>query len=403
MGKDMKIERKNKKLTWFYSLVQGFFWMSFAAVMGFSSVYLLGCGLTSSQVGLVLAVSGIVAAIFQPMVASYADQPTALSLKWIVLTVCGLAFLVSLLLLAVYGKSVMLTGIFYGFCAAFLQLLMPFINSLGTEMISQGAWLNWGAARGIGSVAYAMLSYVLGILAASAGVIAVPASIMAGYGLLFVGVIVYPFCSRKDEVGSKEIKPQRAKALSPAVFFGKYPRFAGVLGGTVLLYISHVLLNNFMYQIIQAKGGGSTEVGFVMSLCAWVELPPMFLFSYMVRKAGSDVWYRLCGVFMAVKAIASLLAPSLPVYYLVQVLQLAGWGLIAIAPVYYVNRVIGAEDAIKGQAYIGMSYTVANVLASMAGGWLIDLAGVHVMMIAASLAGAAGAVVVILFTERLPK
>ena len=138
-----------------------------------------------------------------------------------------------------------------------------------------------------------------------------------------------------------------------------------------------------------------------MSLCAWVELPPMFLFSYMLKKAGSDVWYRVCGVFMAAKAIASLLAPSLPVYYLVQVLQMAGWGLIAIAPIYYVNRVIGAEDAIKGQAYIGMSYTVANVLASVAGGWLIDLAGVHAMLVVSALAGTAGAAVVILFTERI--
>lgn len=138
-----------------------------------------------------------------------------------------------------------------------------------------------------------------------------------------------------------------------------------------------------------------------MSFCACVELLPMFLFSYMLKKAGSDVWYRLCGVFMAGKAIASLLAPSLPVFYVVQILQLAGWGLIAIAPIYYVNRVISAEDAIKGQAYVGMSYTVANVAASLAGGWMIDLAGVRAMLAVASLAGAAGAAVVIWFTERM--
>ena len=55
----MKVQRENRGVTGAYSVIQGFFWMSFAAVMGFSSVYLLGCGLTSSQVGLVLAVSGI--------------------------------------------------------------------------------------------------------------------------------------------------------------------------------------------------------------------------------------------------------------------------------------------------------------------------------------------------------
>ena len=389
----MKVQRENRGVTGAYSVIQGFFWMSFAAVMGFSSVYLLGCGLTSSQVGLVLAVSGIGAFIIQPVLAGYADQPRALSLKWIVLILCGLAFLMSVLLFAVYQKSALLTGVFYGCCAVFLQLLMPFINSLGTEVISQGIRLNWGLARGIGSVAYAMLSYVMGILTARAGIIAVPAGIM---------VWVYPFCRKREVDGKMETEKETpGRALSPVAFLRKYPRFAAVLGGTVLLYASHVLLNNFLYQIIQSKGGGSPDVGFVMSLCAWVELPPMFLFSYMLKKAGSDVWYRLCGVFMAVKAVASLLAPSMSVYYLVQVLQLAGWGLIAIAPVYYVNQVIGAEDAIKGQAYMGMSYTVATVLASLAGGWLIDVAGVSVMLAVASFAGVAGAMVVIMFTERI--
>ena len=398
----MKVQRENRGVTGAYSVVQGFFWMSFAAVMGFSSVYLLGCGLTSSQVGLVLAVSGIGAFIIQPVLAGYADQPRALSLKWIVLILCGLAFLMSVLLFAVYQKSTLLTGVFYGCCAVFLQLLMPFINSLGTEVISQGIRLNWGLARGIGSVAYAMLSYVMGILTARAGIIAVPAGIMAGYGLLIAGVWVYPFCRKREGEGKQETEKETpGRALSPAAFLRKYPRFAAVLGGTALLYASHVLLNNFLYQIIQSKGGGSQDVGFVMSLCAWVELPPMFLFSYMLKKAGSDVWYRLCGVFMAVKAVASLLAPSMSVYYLVQVLQLAGWGLIAIAPVYYVNQVIGAEDAIKGQAYMGMSYTVATVLSSLAGGWLIDVAGVPVMLAVASFAGVAGAMVVIMFTERI--
>lgn len=228
---------------------------------------------------------------------------------------------------------------------------------------------------------------------------AVPAGIMAGYGLLIAAVLAYPFCRKRTGEGKQGSR--EANALSPIAFLRKYPRFAAVLGGTVLLYVSHVLLNNFLYQIVQAKGGGSSEVGFIMSLCAWVELPPMFLFSYMLRKRGCDVWYRICGVFMAVKAVASLLAPSLLVYYLVQALQLAGWGLIAIAPVYYVNQVIGAEDAIKGQAYMGMSYTVATVLASLAGGWLIDVAGVQTMLTVASFAGVAGAVVVIVFTERM--
>ncbi len=90
---------------------------------------------------------------------------------------------------------------------------MPFINSLGTEVISQGIRLNWGLARGIGSVAYAMLSYVMGILTARAGIIAVPVGIMAGYGLLIAGVWVYPFCRKREGEGTGIGRDRRGLSL----------------------------------------------------------------------------------------------------------------------------------------------------------------------------------------------
>ena len=54
--------------------------------------------------------------------------------------------------------------------------------------------------------------------------------------------------------------------------------------GCVLLYISHVLLNNFTFQIVESKGGNSADMGFSMALSALIELPTMFFFGYMLKK-----------------------------------------------------------------------------------------------------------------------
>ena len=80
----MSSSEKTSNLTVKYSFIQGFFWMSFAAIMGFSSIYLLDAGFSNTQIGLLIAAAGIISAILQPIIASYADKPTSPSLKKIV-------------------------------------------------------------------------------------------------------------------------------------------------------------------------------------------------------------------------------------------------------------------------------------------------------------------------------
>lgn len=167
-----------------------------------------------------------------------------------------------------------------------------------------------------------------------------------------------------------------------------------------MLYISHVFINTFLYQIIQAKGGGSAEVGIITSMCGLIEIPPMLFFAWMLKRAGCSFWFKVCGAAIALKSMGTLLVSSMGALYAVQLFQLLGWGLISIVPVYYVNQVIRAEDAIKGQAYMAMAYTIGSVLASLAGGTLIDLAGVNAMLFAAAGTGLAGAVVICFFAER---
>ncbi len=392
----MKSQTVNRSLTASYPLVQSFYWINFASAIAFSSVYLLDCGLTSTQIGTIMAASGITAAVVQPIVAAYADRPTAPSLKTIVAVTCFAALLMGIAVCAAHRRSPFLTGLLFGGCVAILQFLLPFINSLGTEMLNQGYSLNWGLSRGIGSIVYAAASCLLGILVPQAGVIVIPVCIALGYGVLTFCVWRYPF-QKRALAGAEE---RKAEPSSPAVFFKEYPRFLIVLAGTAMLYVSHVLINTFLYQIIQTKGGGSTEVGLITSMCGLIEIPPMLFFARMLKKAGCGFWFKICGTAIALKSIGTLLVSSMGALYAVQLFQMLGWGLISIVPVYYVNRVIRTEDAIKGQAYMAMTYTIGSVLASLAGGTLIDLAGVNAMLFAAAGTGLAGAIMVCIFAEQ---
>ena len=161
-----------------------------------------------------------------------------------------------------------------------------------------------------------------------------------------------------------------------------------------------MLLNNFTFQIVESKGGNSADMGFSMALSALIELPTMFFFGYMLKKVRCDIWFRITGIFFMLKCLGTLLAPNIPVFYGVQFFQMLGWALIAVSSVYYVNSIMDAQDAIKGQAYLTMTYTLGSVLASLLGGALIDKAGVNAMLIFGTAAAFIGMIILLFATEK---
>ena len=122
---------KFPNLTLRYSFIQGFYWMNFSAIMGFASLYLLDSGFSNTEIGMIMAVAGIISAILQPIIAGYADHPSSPSLKKIVLTLTLIQMILGVLMLLSFRKSILFTGILYGSTITLLQLLNPFINSLG--------------------------------------------------------------------------------------------------------------------------------------------------------------------------------------------------------------------------------------------------------------------------------
>ena len=50
---------KSKNLTPSYAVIQGLYWMYFAAIMSFSGFFLLSGGFTNTQIGILAAIAGL--------------------------------------------------------------------------------------------------------------------------------------------------------------------------------------------------------------------------------------------------------------------------------------------------------------------------------------------------------
>ncbi|MBQ9648351.1 MAG: hypothetical protein IJV43_08335, partial [Oscillospiraceae bacterium] len=133
-------------LTAAYSAVQASFWMSYCVAVSFAAVYLQGLGYSNAALGAVLAAGNLFGALLGPALSALIDRYdrfTAARLTPVVLA----------------AQAAPLT----------LLVLTP----------PAGAAVDYGFARGMGSLAYVLASVLLGAWVERASVRAVPVAGLA--------------------------------------------------------------------------------------------------------------------------------------------------------------------------------------------------------------------------------
>ena len=388
-----------KNLTFLFAITQFMYWTGFASIMAFVSIYLLDIHVKNAMIGIVIAAGGILSALSQPVLGTLSDRFAFFSVRRIMTVLLSLIVLSAAALLMTHGGHPVFACIIYGCCIMALQQMQPFVNALGMRCLNDGYQLDFGIARAVGSAGYASVAFALGLLSERLGTAVIPAFILGAFVLLGVTLVFYP--GRIFAVaGQQEQKREGADSL-PA-FIRRYPRFAVLLAGLILIYYGHTLINSFTFQIIQTKGGGNSEMGIATALAAVLELFMMFLFTRIMKRFSLKLLLRVSACFFTLKVAGSLLAPDVLSYYLVQILQMLGWAIMSVALVYYVNRIMAGEDRVKGQTYATMTYTVGSVLGAWIGGLLIDVSGVQTMLSTGVLISGIGTLIAFFGTAEKP-
>lgn len=369
-----------------YSVIQGFFWIAYCAGVGFSSTYLLEIGFKNSEIGILIALSGVLAAVLQPSLAGKIDRSGKKLLKPVIfggiVAAVGLSGLILLLPSGLWAVC----GICFAGNLTVLQLLIPLVNSL--SICGKGSnWINFGFSRAIGSLTYAAASYLLGMLVSGMGMEVLAGVRIVAFLALAGSIVAFPV--RFTEVQ----QPKMQKNSHKEGFFSRYPGFRIMMAGCFLIYLCHSFLTYYNYQIVLTKGGDEKTYGIVIALAAIMELPVMFGFAAMQKKKKAAFWFRLSGLGYFLKALTAYLAVNMMTYYLVQVFQMMAWAMITVASVCFVKDITREEDSTSGQAYLTLSYTCAMAVGSLSGGFLLQLVGVNTMLILAILFAAAGSFV----------
>lgn len=382
-----------------YAFVHMMLWALYGFLFSYANPYLTNrLHMSDTAAGLVLGIATGIAFLLQPILTAVVDR-TKLNVRH-VSVFCALFTTVSAMLtLLPVGKTT--TMLLFAAACVSLQTLPSFANALGMEGIRSGQKINFGLARGLGSVFFGLGCRIAAPLIAEFGMHAVPASGAICAAFLALAVLTFPH-------GDRLAVQESTRPTSAKEFFRENPKFIGLLIGVVLLYIGHNALSNCMYRIAQSKlAAGADEAaitdvqGTALMIAAVVELPMMFLFTRLVKKVRCDIWLILSAVFMTLRLILTLLLPAATGLYLAQLAQMLGYALFAVASVYYVGTVVSKRNVVKGQTYLGSGNTLGCLLAYVLCGTLIDLIGVEKMLITGVVLSVIGLAFTIFSTERV--
>lgn len=361
-------------LTTLYGVMQGIYWMIFAAVIGYGTVYFLSLGLKPGRIGALFASAYVVAALLQPVVAAFSDRTERYNLKQIYSAI----LILMLLLVMILRFAPLVQGVhlfMYLSLIVLIWVLQPLTNSFGVYYMNLGFKLNFGVARGIGSGSFAVISMWIGYLLLERSTQVLLTISLILIFLLFINCNLFYMVRGADhpmhgmDIGNMDFKR----------FIRDYRNFMWMLFGIILLFTFHTYQSSYLIQIVRAVGGDESSMGNVTAIQAVVEIPAMFFSLYLVKRFGARRLIFLAVCFWMLKAIGIFLASSVMGLYTVSVLQALSYALLIPITIYYANEVMHSQDMFLGQSLLTMSLTLGGVVGTLSGGFILDLYGIRTL------------------------
>ncbi len=373
-----------KQLNIEYFSLQSLFWMTYCMVVGFSVTYLLSCGYSNSEAGYILASANICALILQPFLADLADHSKKINAMTILLISIAIIFVCSIGLFFISIRSAVLTLI-YVVMITLANAVIAFLTSVQFLMDTSKSKINFGLCRAGGSLCFAILSALMGIIIERIGMKSIPTALF----IITLLIIALCMCITRHRINDKQTTGsalEKRQSSSLFVFFRENPKFMILSVAMLFIYYAHAFITNFTISIVRNVGGNHREMGYLIAFMALMELPGMIGFKEISRRFKVSSLLLFSMIMFSVKAIIVWLSPSLITLTFGFALQVGSFALYIPASVQYANIIIDEKDTVKAQMMFNFMQAGGAVFSSIIGGWLIDFSGIsHALLVGAIL------------------
>ena len=316
-----------------YGAVHGAYWMLYGVATGFSSALLLAAGYSNGEIGMILAAGSVIAVFLQPLIADFADRSKKISLTGVteICTVISMILYAGLFILKHQSAALFVC---YALILAWVITLQPLLNSLCFRLERSGIHINFGVCRSVGSMGYSILCSVLGTLVENHGVSVLPAAGELTLAALLIALLCVKrnfdkACRQKGIPAENGIEmktvstneanstdAESAESINLSDFIRGNKLFIVMQLGIAGIFFSNAVLNNFMLQVVSGVGGNSEDMGRVLGLMAFLEIPALILFDKIHDRFSCQAILRFASVCFVLKVGAIYLAQNMMVIYL---------------------------------------------------------------------------------------
>jgi len=394
-----------------YTIICVAYFAAYSGAHAYAAVFLLDRGFTNTLIGVILALANILSVLTQPMAAGLIDKYECFTNRKVSIA-CAIGCAIACASLY-FLKGIAVVFVVYVLLYTLQMLYQPLIQALCFEYNGAGDTINFGLARGLGSCGFAVTSAIIGKLLVNNGVSVLQIVNVIAFvvGILMMFLFVGPNAdgakvaatestpiANPEESGDAESGEPHNSFLS---FVKYYPMFmVFVLGGT-FLFFEHNALNDYLIQIITPLGGNETTMGTMVMVAALLELPAMAGFARAEKKFGAKKILMLSAIMFTVKTIVMFFATNLVMAYISQACQIFAYALFIPGTAYLAEMVMEKADKTKGQAYVNCTITLGGVFSALVCGRLLDIVGVHSMLLVSTVIGIIGTIVSVFALTRI--
>ncbi|MCR5834721.1 MAG: MFS transporter [Selenomonadaceae bacterium] len=349
-----------------YSLLVSLNTMMMCTGFSFITYYLLDAQISDKNIGLLIAISCTVAIFLQQLFGRMVDNGVADGKKVLLIIAAVMSIAAGVVL---FIDSGIVKALIFGLLACLTLAMQPVLNSFTFFYQSKGLSVNYGVARGFGSLSFAVASVVIGFLTVHFG------SLIVSLSYLIFCAVFYYVTMTMPAIGVTS-----RSRTSNSLQLGKFPAFMWMLIGLSLIMLFHNMVMTYFIHVVERVGGDSSNMGVALGIAAIIEIPVLFLYTRMKEHISSKVFLTVSGIAFFTRAALLVFSQSILEIYLIQCIQLLDYGLMAASRVYYVDETVGKKYEATGQAYMTATETVGIVLGSTLGGFLMQGSGIDTLL-----------------------
>jgi len=359
--------KKEKKVNLMYTLIQAFFWSNAAVIFTYAVFYLQNAGCSKSGIGLTVSAANIVSIFLSLNLSTAIDKRNGKNIFGIVNVLLLSQVFLQLFLMTINDSSIF-TAIAYSLVMCLSLAINPVYTKLFINSSLHNLSINYSIARSVGSLAFAVTSFLTGKLISEVNVS--PFHVICLICLVLQ--ITLTARLRKEYNGTELSKTNETDADSLLSFIRGNPHLLVLFIGIALIFSANHTIGTFLFSIVENIGGSVTELGFLNGFMVLFETAAMFVYGKIQIKNVKKVLIFSI-MFFPVKIILTSVAHSTQGLFFAAAFQALSFGLYTPAIVDYLNKTTERRNSAKSQTLALNMQTIGTVIATTISGYFLDI------------------------------